>query len=147
MLRCSRQLRQLPGCACSGTCMVAVLIGCCCRRCSRPTCWPACLIRLVKSSCITERLCSSSAEPISRCNPCAAPSWWPQPSRTLSRVLLTLPSSPTQGRDHTIFSLVEGRVKFIRDARTKRRYVGVEPLQQPQQKRVQAAAAAEAAAA
>jgi hypothetical protein len=35
-----------------------------------------------------------------------------------------------QGRDHTIFSLIEGRVKFSRDPRTKRRFIGVEPLEQ-----------------
>jgi len=38
-----------------------------------------------------------------------------------------------QGRDHTIFSLVEGRVKFSRDPRTKRRFVMVEPMERPQQ--------------
>ncbi|KAL4447230.1 hypothetical protein ABPG77_007263 [Micractinium sp. CCAP 211/92] len=35
------------------------------------------------------------------------------------------------GRDHTIYSLIEGRVKFSRDPRTKRRYISVEPLGQP----------------
>ncbi|KAL4443676.1 hypothetical protein ABPG75_011413 [Micractinium tetrahymenae] len=35
------------------------------------------------------------------------------------------------GRDHTIYSLIEGRVKFSRDPRTKRRFISVEPLEQP----------------
>lgn len=35
------------------------------------------------------------------------------------------------GRDHTIYSLIEGRVKFSRDPRTKRRYISVEPLGPP----------------
>jgi hypothetical protein len=54
-----------------------------------------------------------------------------------------------QGRDHTIFSLIEGRVKFSRDPRTKRRYISVEPLspapgavQQQQQRGVTAASLA-----
>ena len=34
-----------------------------------------------------------------------------------------------QGRDHTIFALIEGRVKFSYDRRRKRRYIGVEPLE------------------
>jgi ribosomal protein L27 len=32
-----------------------------------------------------------------------------------------------QGRDHTIYSLIVGRVKFSRDPRTKRRFISVEP--------------------
>lgn len=44
-----------------------------------------------------------------------------------------------QGRDHTLFSLVEGRIKFSRHPRTKRRFVSVEPLAQPQQGMQQAA--------
>ncbi|PRW56434.1 50S ribosomal L27 isoform A [Chlorella sorokiniana] len=51
------------------------------------------------------------------------------------------------GRDHTIFSLVEGRVKFSRDPRTKRRVVGVEPLEPRPQRVEQVQQAAEAAAA
>jgi len=48
-----------------------------------------------------------------------------------------------QGRDHTIYSLIEGRVKFSRDPRTKRRFISVEPLEQTaagQQQRQQKAA-------
>eukprot|EP00898_Chlorokybus_atmophyticus_P001289 jgi/Chlat1/2160/Chrsp17S00188 len=32
------------------------------------------------------------------------------------------------GRDHTLFSLIKGRVKFIKDKFRKRRYIAVEPL-------------------
>jgi hypothetical protein len=56
---------------------------------------------------------------------------------------------PKQGRDHTIYSLIEGRVRFSRDARTKRRYISVDPpldldtaagAQQQQQQRLVPAA-------
>lgn len=33
------------------------------------------------------------------------------------------------GRDHTIYSLIAGRVKFSRDLKTKRRFISVEPLE------------------
>lgn len=39
------------------------------------------------------------------------------------------PSLCWQGRDHTIFALVEGRVKFSYDRRKKRRYIAVETLE------------------
>ncbi|KAH7616131.1 hypothetical protein Ndes2526B_g08722 [Nannochloris sp. 'desiccata'] len=32
------------------------------------------------------------------------------------------------GKDHTLFSLVDGHVKFFKDRRRNRRYVSVEPL-------------------
>ncbi|KAI3428173.1 hypothetical protein D9Q98_006553 [Chlorella vulgaris] len=53
------------------------------------------------------------------------------------------------GRDHTIYSLIEGRVRFSRDTRTKRRYISVDPpldsdtaagAQQQQQQRLVPAA-------
>jgi len=33
------------------------------------------------------------------------------------------------GKDHTLFSLVDGHVKFSKDKRRDRRFVSVEPLQ------------------
>ncbi|PSC72759.1 50S ribosomal L27 [Micractinium conductrix] len=33
------------------------------------------------------------------------------------------------GRDHTIYALIEGRIKFSRHPRTKRRFISVEPLE------------------
>ena len=52
---------------------------------------------------------------------------------------------PRQGRDHTIYSLIEGRVQFSRNPRTKRRFISVEPLEGPaaaaQQQQRRAAAA------
>lgn len=52
---------------------------------------------------------------------------------------------PRQGRDHTIYSLIEGHVQFSRNPRTKRRFISVEPLEGPaaaaQQQQRRAAAA------
>lgn len=61
-------------------------------------------------------------------------------------LLLPALCHPVQGRDHTIFSLVEGRVKFSRHPRTKRRFISVEPLQPPAAQQAAPQAAAQAAA-